>query len=104
MNVYENKINCSFSFFFNSNGSDNINETKSEKPVNLRHQLNNDDLHEQQEELNEQKIRTETMGKEFKRLHEAPSSFGKTLDRVFNETDTETPETRMVRIKILLIV
>lgn len=81
------------------NGSDNINETKSETPVNLRHQqLNNNDLHEQQEELNELKIKNETMGKEFKRLHEA-ESFGKTLDCVFHENDSETAENRLTKLE-----
>lgn len=45
---------------------DNESETKNNSmPVNLRHQLNNNDLHntcrKQQEELSEQKIKNETM-------------------------------------------
>lgn len=70
-------------------------------PVNLRHKLNNNDLHntcrKQQEELSELKIKNETMGMEFKRLA-AHETFGETLDRVIREGDSDTDlETRLVR-------
>jgi hypothetical protein len=71
-------------------------------PVNLRHKLNNNDLHntcrKQQEELSEQKIKNETMGLEFKRLEKHRETFGETLERVMNEGDSDTDwETRLVR-------
>lgn len=76
-------------------------------PVNLRHKSNNIDLHnacrQQQEELSEQKIKNETMGKEYKTLTNKHESYGETLDRVMREGDSDTDlETRLVRMIFFL--
>lgn len=75
------------------------------KPVNLRHKLNNNDLHntcqKQQEELNELKIQNETMGRELKRLTNQ-ETYGETLNSVFREADTSVElETQLVRLNFL---
>lgn len=69
-------------------------------PANLRHKLNNNDLHntsrKQQEELSEQKIKNETMDKEYKRLA-AHETYVGTIERLTREGDSDTDlETRLV--------